>query len=293
MADATAGNPLAYRHAVVLYSAESTFGTAVAPATHCGLAGVRLGKPSNNAHYWGPGSASFLAAKGGHTLSEVALRWPAIVTGAKTLLTKAFRASGVLPSITLGLGYQDDVIPTKSADQIAGFKVGAYEFSLDASGGHGPLSGSITGVGYPPTTVTNLTQALSSTAPWSTYEGVFTRAAGSYPIRSWNVAGNHNLRPDYRIPGSTPASNIRSHFYLTEQAEVITGRISRYEALGVSVHANTIEQFAMVLVLTSLTDSATLTFTFADVDFDIEEKEEDENGIFWSANYQAKTCVLS
>lgn len=294
MADASAGEPLAYRHGVVLYSAQVTKGTPVTPATSCGNARVGWTQHSGNASFRGPGSASRTAVKGGGIYTDWNIRYEALQTGAKALIQKAARAAGVLPLLTLGFGYQDDVaIPNRSADQIQDCKIGSLRMGLDASGGHGPLSAEISGVGGLITVLTTLAPATLVTTPWMTYEGVFTRAAAAYQLRSWDMELNHNLSRDHVIPGATPASFQRGFSYLTEHAEAITGSISRYAAPGVAIQGNTVSTFAMQLVLTNLVDAAALTLAFTSVDFDEMQTSEDENGIFYSWNYEATGLTIS
>lgn len=295
MALASAGDPLAYRHAVALYSPEVTYGTPVTPATAIGLCSVRSVMRNNNRYFSGPGSENYVAVKGGETRTEWDLRFPAVQTGSKTFLLKAQRSGGVVPPLTLGFGYQDDTptTPLKSADQISGAKIGSLELGLDASSGHGPLTASMSGIGLPATTLTSLVPATLSTTPWDSYEGIFTRAGSAYPIRTFAMTLNNNLSADYIIPGASPGSNIRGPRYVTEHAAVIEGTISRYERSGVNIFADCPVGAAMVLVLTNLCDSVALTLTFAGVIFGDEEMSIDENGIFWSFSFRAKTLVMS
>lgn len=294
MADASLGEPLGYRHAVIMYSAETTFGTAVLPAVACGIAKASHTKHTSNASFRGPGSADLVARKGGSTYTSWSLRYDAIQVGIKTLLTKAARVAGIVPPITLGLGYVDDAgTPNKHIDQIAGAKIDTLELGLDASGGHGPLTGSLAGIGFPPTTVTTFTAATEVSDPWFTYEGVMTRAAAAYQVRSFSMNLANNLSRDHVIPGALPGSNVRSHKYVTEHGRDISGEFTRYEATGVNNQANAIPEFALVLVLTSLTDAGTLTLTFGDVSVDDETIDADEGGRFIRCPWTAKTLVVS
>lgn len=294
MANASLGEPLGFRSSVVLYSNETTFGTPVTPANSLGICTVNLTKHSSNAFYYGPGSATFLAAKGGEAWSEWGIRFPAIQSGHKTFLQRVARTDGEVPSNTLAFGYQDDVAgtPNRSADQIAGARINTLELNLDATGGHGPLTGGVTGMGFPPTTVTTLAPATLTSTPFWSYEGVVTRAGSAYPVRSFSMNLTNNLRRDHVIPGATPGSNIRSHKYLSSHNIEVSGQVSRYEAPGVSVLANSISQFAMVLTLTSL-EAGSLVLTFANVSFDDETVDQDENGIFWSFGYRAQSVAIT
>lgn len=291
---AVAGEPLGRRHGVVLYSAQPTYGTAVTPATGVGIFNTSHTQHSSNTDFRGPGSANFVARKGLSTYTEWSLRSEALQTGSKTLLLKAQRASGVIPMITLGIGYQDDAgTPGRSADQIQDCKIGSMSLGLDASSGHGPLSCELSGVGGLITVLTTLAPALLTTTPWDTSEGVVTLAGAAWALRTFTVQTNQNLSRDHVIPGVAPSTFKRGHAYLTEHDEEISGSISRYARSGVSIQADTITQQAMVVVLTNRVDSATLTLTFATVDLDNEKWDEDANGLFWSADFTAKTLVMS
>lgn len=284
---------MARRHGVVLYSAQSTYGTAVTPATACGIFAVSNVQKSNNLDLRGPGSPNFVARKGGSIYSEWSMRSPSLQTGSKTLLTKAVRASGVVPMITLGFGYSDDGTPTRSADQIQDCKIGSMSLGLDASSGHGPLTCELSGVGGLITVLTTLAPATLSTTPWMTYEGVLTKGGSAYPVRTWNVNVEQNLSRDHVIPGATPSTFVRGHTYLTEHDETISGSVSRYIRQGDSQQAATITSSAMVLTLTNLVDSVVLTLTYTSVDFENEKMDIDEGGIFWSADYTAKTLTIA
>ncbi len=289
-----AGEPLARRHGVVLYSAQSTYGTPVTPATGCGIFTVSHTQHSSNLDVRGVGSPNFVARKGGSAYSEISLRSEALQSGSKTLLQKAMRSSNDVPLITLGIGYQDDAgSPARSADQIQDAKIGSMSLGLDASSGHGPLTCELNVVGGLITVLTSLAPALITSTPWMTYEGVLTKGGSAFGCRTFNVNVNQNLSRDHQIPGSAPASFVRGHSYLTAHDEMITGSVSRYVRIGDTVQASTITQSAMVLTLTNLVDSVALTLTFATVDFDNEKLDEDANGIFWSADFTAKTLVIS
>src|SRR5579862_6011423 len=148
MANAASGEPLGFRNAVVLYGVQSAYGTPATPATSAGLARVSWTKCSSNAYFQGPGSAGFQARKGGSTFVDWTVQLPAVQTGAKSLLQKAARSGGVLPLLTLGLGYQDDQpTPNRDADEIQDCKVNLLRLGLDASSGHGPLVASLSGIG--------------------------------------------------------------------------------------------------------------------------------------------------
>jgi hypothetical protein len=295
MADSAAGEPLGYRHGVVLYSAQTTLGTAVTPATSCGAAKVSWTKHSNNLAVRGPGSANRLAVKGGSTFVDWRIRYDAAQSGVKTLLTKIERASGVLPLLTLGFGYQDDVgTPNKSADQIQDCKVTSLRLGLDATGDHSPLTAELSGVGGLVTVLTTLVPATLTTVPWMSYEGVFTRAGSAYQLRSFDVTKESRVTRDNVIPGAAPSTDKRGFKYLTEHEETIRGNISRYAVSGISEQSTPIPTtFAMVLVLTEAVAGTVLTLTFAGVDFDEVVVDEDEGGIFYSWAFEANSLAIT
>ncbi len=293
MADATAGNRLARRHGVALYSAQTTWGTAVTPATSVGNALVNHTKVSGNTSHYGPGSPNRRSVSSGSSIVNWEMSFPEVQTGTKTLITKGVRSSGILPLITLGFGYSDDVAtPNRSADQIQDCKIGNVSLSLDASGGHGPLSCTLSGMGTIITALTTLAPATLTTTPWHTFEAVLTRAGAAFPVVNWSMELNHNLTADYIIPGAAPTS-LRTPVTFTEHNETITGSMSLRTRTGVSVQADCVSTFASVLTLTNVCDSVTLTVTFAGMSFDNERLEMGEDGLMWTVDYEAQTVTIA
>lgn len=288
--------PLGRRHGVALYSAETTFGTAVTPATAIGAGSIDWTKVNNNRYVRTLGSANHVAVKGGEAYTEWTIGMPdGVQTGAKTFLLKAQRASGVLPSFTLGFGYQDDDSPVnKSADQITGCKINTMELGLQAGpDGFGPLTASFSGFGQVPTNLTSLVPAVLTTTPWVAYEAAFTKGGSAYPLRGFTLTLDNGLSRDYVIPGATPASNLRGPTYITEHDQTISGTLTRNCASGVDVQADCPTAFAMVLVLTNECDATALTLTFADVLFENENATFDESGYSVTIPYTAKTLAIT
>lgn len=293
MANASSGDRLARRHGVVLYSAQTTWGTAVTPATAVGNCLTNHTKVSNNQSHYGPGSPNRRAVSGGSSLINWEVSMPEVQTGQKTLIGKAFRSSGVLPLVTLGFGYSDDQgTPNRSADQLQDCKIGNVSFSLDASGGHGPLSCTMSGMSTISTTLTTLAPATLTTTPFHTFEGVLTRAGSAFTVVSWSMELNHNLTADYVIPGAAPTS-LRTPTFFTEHNETITGSMTLRTRTGVNVLADCPSTFASVLTLTNVCDSVTFILTFANMSFDNERMEIGEDGIIWSVDYEAQTVALT
>lgn len=294
MANAAAGEPLGYRHAVVLWSAQAVQGTPATPAAAAGLAQVRLARHGSTARFRGPGSPGIVARKGGETWAEWSLRFPAVQSGGKNLLLKALRGGGVLPWLTLGLGYEDDSVPSvKAADQVQDCKIERLSLSLEAGRGHAPLTAEISGAGGLVTSVTTLTRSTLSSAPWMTYEAVIQQEALAFPCRSLELEVEHDLRREHLLPGAAPAVFPRGWRYLSEGMETIRGRISRYVDLAADVQGAAVETVDISLLLTSLDDAATLSLTLTGVDYDTRELEEDEEGIFWSWSFEASGWSLA
>lgn len=293
MANASAGEPLVLRHGVALYSAQTTYGTPVTPATSCGacMVGVRL--PSNNVSVFGPGSATRLAVRGGSVRAEWTMRWEHAQTGIKTLLQKIGRTSGVAPLLTLGFGYSDDEgTPNRSAYQIQDCKVDRLSIRWDKSSGNAPVAVEMSGIGGLVTALTTLAPATLSTTPWMVADAYLTRAASAYPVRSFEVEVTNNLSPDAVIPGSAPASYHRGHSYLTEHNINVRGRMVRYGLPAVTVQGQTLSTAAMVLAMTNPDDAVAFTTTLASVDYS-EEEFNLEKELLWNIPYEATSVAFS
>lgn len=292
------GDPLPLRDGVALVSAQVSYGTAVTPATSLGAVRCNHTKQGNAQAFFGPGSANAFAIKGGSTPTEWELSWEAIQAGVKPMLVRAVRPAKVLPVFTLGLGYADDTgTPAKSADQIQDCKVGQLNMSLDASGGHGPLTANMSGLGGLVTPLTTLSPATFATGPFYSYEAVLESddggGAAGFPVRSFSLAVNHNLRHGYRIPGATPGSFIRGPFALVEHFENISGSISLFTRSGEDPHADTLQELDWTLTFTNLSDASTIAITLGDLVLSNERFEMSDEGLIWSCDYIAKTFGLS
>ncbi len=289
------GEPLSMRHGVGLYSAQTTLGTAVTPATTIGPATFGHTKRSNNTSFRGPGSPNRYAVKGGMTLTEWEINWAGLTSGVKTLLGKGTRTAGLLPLITLGFGYKDDTSPTpaKSADQIQDCKVGSLELSYEAGDDHNPITGGISGIGGLITELTTLDPATDTSTPFYTYEAIALLDAGAYEMVSFNVSVNHNLNPKTAIRGAAAASFPRGPKYYLEGDEVITGSITRYRRMTVSPFADCPSAAGdLSIVLTNLCDATTLTLALTNLSYDNERFEGADN-LLWSADFEATSFAIS
>lgn len=294
MANAAAGEPLGYRHGVVLWSAQAVQGTAVTPASAAGLASARLALHGETARFRGPGSAGILARKGGEAWAEWSLRFAAVQPGALALLQMAERTGGVLPWLTLGIGYEDDMTPpNRAADQVRDCKIDRLRLSLDAGRGHAPLTAELDGAGGLTTSTGALARAVMTSAPWMSYEAIMLQGGAAFACRSFELEVDHGLRREHLIAGAAPAAFGRGWRYLSEGPEQIRGRISRYLDAAAAVQADQVAQVNLSLTFTSVDDASTLTLQLTGVDYDTRELEEDEEGIFWSWSFEASTWSLA
>lgn len=295
MSNAASSEPLPLRTAVVKWAAQSGFGTAASLTTSTGIALASFNKQSNNAFYRGPGSPNFVTAKGGETYADLSLRYPALQTGVKALILKANRASGVVPFISLGIGYEDDQgTSNKSVERFRDVVITGLALAFDASGGPAPLTADLTLFGTVADTVTSLTRATDTTSPWMTYEAAVTNEGSGYPVVAFSLNVAHNVTRDHVAPGSTPASNPRSCTFITTHDEVITGSITRYAAIGHNIQANTLAEKDLVVTFTSLDAGTTvLTVTLNNCIFNNEQHEQTEQGLRWSADFECQTFSLA
>lgn len=287
------GEPLVLRNAVALVSAQSVLGTAVTPATVLGDCRVSNTKHSDNRNFRGPGSANRIGVKGGTTSSDWRMAFGSVTSLQKPMLLRAFRASGLLPYFTLGLGYKDDAgTPVSSADQIQDCKVGSLELNLDTGDRHNPLTASMSGMGLGTTNLTSLNPAVLLTQPYMSYEAVLNDGA-AFPVRTLSVSVNQNISLVTHVPGVTPSSFVRAPFAIIEHFEAINGKISLYAPPSVNVQANTIVLKTLTLAFTNLDDASTLVLTLTNCSYDNLEQAQSDQGILWSFDFEATTGTLA
>lgn len=284
-----AGQPLPLAAAVAKFSAQSVFGTAVTPATALGtvLAGYR--KISKRKYYRGPGSANPQAVKQGSTHFEWSLRWQATQSGVKSFLLNSVRSGGTLPLFTLGIGYVDDTSPTplKRIQQIQDCVMNQIQLSLAAENDVADLAVECSGFGTIGTVLTAGSKGTVASTPWVSAEGVLTNGS-AFKCPQFQVSVNHNVSLDYLIYGSSPGSGQFAPQFLTPHAEVINGSLTRYEPLGADVHALTVVEQALSLVLTNVDDSVTLTVGPGNCSYAEEQEQQTDNGIRWSTNFEGR-----
>ncbi|MBM3459688.1 MAG: hypothetical protein FJX77_14290 [Armatimonadetes bacterium] len=293
MASAAAGERLGQRHQVALYSAQSTYGTPVTPATSLGACEWELENNSNNLRVFGPGSASALAVRGGTVESRARLRWSHVQTGVKTLLQKVGRSSSVVPLVTVGLGYKDDEgTPVRSASQLQDAKVGRLSLAFDKSQGNAPITAEMELVGGLITTVTSLDPATLATTPWMVADCHFTRGGSSYPIVALTCEIDNDLAPIYKVSGTAPSSFHRGHAELLERQIRVRGSMTLQATSGVTLLGQTISSFAAVMTCTNPDDAVSLILTFAGMTFD-EETMSGKDELLWTIGYTATSCAIT
>jgi hypothetical protein len=203
------------------------------------------------------------------------------------------RASGLVPLLTLGLGAADDTgTPVVHIDQIQDCKVERLSISVDASNGHGPVTGSMSGVGTLLTRLTTGAAALLTSTPWMTQDAVLTRAAAAYEAVSISFEVANNISRDFAVAGVAP-SNPRLPRSFTEHDRTFGGEITRYADAGPALQGSTLTPFAQVLTLTNPVDSVVLTATWANVTYGNEERRLDRTGYRSRTPFRARGLVLA
>lgn len=289
---ATAGQPLPGRTGIILYSAQSVQGTAVTAATAVGLASWDVTNDAGLQAFYAVGSPDALFLTPGNSVVTGTIPIQAFQTSA--FLLRAQRSSGVLPWNTLLVGYQDDA-GTDYGWQIQDCKIGSFDVSLDVGG---PLTGSFSFTGGLITELTTgLTAANLSETPRMRYEAVLTKGGSAHESVGFRVNANHNLTPDFVIPGTAPSTFKRGWSYLTEGNISVTGEITRFVKSGIDLQAGTISDFAMALTVTDIAGGmtpTTLTFTFAGAKFGQERwSAGPEQTHQWTTPFTAKTLTIA
>lgn len=294
MANASLGQPLPLSTAVAKYGVQSAYGTAASPTASLGIIRAGYTQMSSIQRFFGPGSEAIMAKVGGAAYTQFQLQIPAVQISLKALLQKALRTNGILPFLTLGIGYEDDVTPTsnKSMAQIKDCVIDQLELSLDAGSETNPLTGSLSGFGAPsPAELTNQSRLTLADAPWTAYQALCTEEGSAFEIERWSLSVNNNASRDHAIRGSAPSGNARGHSYVTPHQLNISGNISLYRKFPYDVHGSSVLNKDLSLVLTSGSD--VLTVLLNDCDYDNVEFRMDDQGIRWSFAYTATTWNLT
>jgi hypothetical protein len=295
MADMTLEEPLTLRNGLVMWSPETAFGTPVAAVNALELVTYRKVKRNGLEYYYGIGSDDFQAYKALEAWTELELRFSAVTANHKSFFQQFLKTAGDVPSSTVTIGQEDDVLPTsnKRADQVAGAKGNALEFSYSTANGPGVLTASATLWGLPPTVLTNRAKpTLPEGTPYTSNESVALRDGAGYKVRQFSFRLNNGLSRDHVGPAATPSGNSRAPAHLTAHNREISGTIQRYAPTPVSIHGDCPAAFPYVVTWTPLCGGANFVLTLADMVFEEETEDADENGIFWTTPFRARTWDL-
>lgn len=260
------GRSLHSREGVALWSAQSTQGTAVAPATGLGVAEVNATDNGDFRQIYTVGKTNLHKNKGGIARTD----WSANIQNVedKAFLQKLIRSSGVLPWVTLGFGSNDGT--NKETWQIQDCKLGQAEIALD---GGGFLSANVSGIGGLITVLSGvggLVAAHLTGMPFISYEGVMLYNASAYEVKGFRTTINHNLEVEAVIAGAARTSGKKRMWdYLTEGREIITGSVTLGAASATSFQAdNPAAGSNMSLALTDVASGAhTITIALTQVEF--------------------------
>lgn len=286
MANAVLGEPLGLRHAVALWGTQSEYGTPAAPTAGLGPVRARLVRRDEVRPLFGAGAAGAVAWAPGATYAEWVLHLPAVLPAHAPLLQSALRTGGVLPLLTLALGYQDDGDPAaRAAEQVQDCKAGRLELELDASRGHGPLTATVAGLGgriqgSAPSPVPAVGE------PWCSHQAVALLDTEPFALRSLRVRLEHRLSRDHVLPGTAPAAFPRGHRYLTEHDQRLRGTLSRYAPAGVAGQAAAAPAHSLLVELPA-PGGETLRLQVTGCRFTLERLEADERGLVWTAEFEA------
>lgn len=289
---AIAGGALPGRTGIILYSAQTDQGTPVTPATAAGLASWDVTNDAGMQAFHAVGQSTALFLKPGNSVVTGTISIAALQTSA--LLLRAQRSSGVLPWNTFLFAYEDDA-STDYGWQVQDAKIGSYDISLDAGG---PLTGSFSFTGG---LITELSSSLEpanlTPTPMWAYEAVLTKGGSAHESVGFRLNVNHNLEPQYTIPGAAPSTFKRGFSYLTEGQMNISGEITRFAKSGIDLQAGTISDFALVLTCTDVAGGMTpnaISFTFAGVKFGSERWAAGPEGTHqYTTPFLAKTLTVA
>lgn len=288
---AVAGEPLAGRHMVALYSTQVSQATGVTPATSPGIVSFDLTLDADMRVVRTIGQAAPLFLKPGVAVSQWSLNVEAVQT--KAVLELAERTSGVLPWITWGFGADYDS-GTSHAFQVIDCKVGQLDLSCEAGG---LLTASLSGPGGLASDLTTLAMANLSETPMMSYECVITKGGSAYIGRSFRMSVNHNLAVESRLHGSAPSTFKRGWSYITEGPEDITGEFVRFDKSGINMHADTISDFSLVATFTDIAGGMTpntITVTLSNCKFGSERFAGEVDGIAtYATPFVAKTWAVT
>jgi hypothetical protein len=249
---------------VLLYSLQSVFATAVAPAETLGIAEYNATDDGDFRQFFTVGKKNLHKNKAGNAKVDWQVRLNGL--GSPDLLALGVRTSGQVPWITWGFG-SDAVDASPEAWQVQDSKCDTLECSLD---GGGILTASLQGIGGQKSTLTTLTADPGDDNPFFSYEAICTLAGSAFELKGFRFTVNHNLTPEYVIRGTSVSSARRRLWdYLTEGNEEISGSVilarkysKDFQALCPAADGD------LVLTLTEACDALnTFAITLEDVEF--------------------------
>lgn len=283
--------PYAGRHLFALWSAQVSKGTAVTPATAMGLVDWDVTSDTDLRTVHGLGTPNALFLKPGINKVDFSARITEVQTSAFAL--KGQRSSGVLPWITIGVGYVDDDA-TVYGWQVQDAKVHRVEFGLEAGG---MLNATVSGVGGAITDLSAGAAANLSQKPLMSYEAVLTKGGSAYESVGFSLTLDHNVDVQSVIPGSAPSSFKRGWSYQTEQNLGITGSITRFAKSSANLQADTLSDFAIVLTCTDIAGGMSpnvVSLTFANAQFGSEQFTGSRDGGFRATTpFVAKSLTIA
>ena len=267
-----AGEPLEGRHGVIAYSAQTVWGTAVTPATAVGICDIEDVEDADVREIQGLGQAGAQFLTLGELREEFNIQ--NFLPQGEEFLVKCIRASGVLPWLTLAIGYQDDAAtPAKWTRQVQDCKVGQLEMTLESGGLFTSSASGVGGLVTELTGVSGIAPILDTTnQPFHWYEAVLTSGGSALEADSFRVSVNHNLRRKHPILGAAPGSGPlltapRLWKYLPEGRLQIAGEVATFGKMSTDLQANTQAGVSVVLTLTSKGSSGVITITLTGTKF--------------------------
>lgn len=281
------------RNAVVLMSAQTTWGTPVTPATAVGIVNFDVTSDTDLRDIYTLGKAGVHMFKPGFNQVDWSMNITWLQT--KAFLQKAVRSSGALPLVTMGFGYRDDAA-TVYIWQVQDCKIGSFDLALEAGG---PVTADTTGIGRLITNLSAGSAAYLTEVPFLSYEAVLTKGGSAYESRRVRMAVDHHLQPTQVIHGTAPASLKRFFKYLPEGREEISFEIERFQKSAANLQADTLTDFAVSLAVTDIAGGGTpnaVTIALADAQFNDERlaaSDDPDTPITFTTSGRAKTFAIS
>lgn len=260
---------------VLLYSTQSTYNTAVTPATGIGVAEFNATDNGNFHQFFTIGNKNLYKNKGGVAQVDWQVRIPGL--GSSAVLALGKRTNGQVPWITWAFG-SDAVDAAPEAWQVQDSKVNTMEVSLD---GGGIMSASLQGIGGYKTDAAGLTAVVPTEVPFMSYEAVLTLASVAFEVKSFSMTVNHNLTTESVIRGAArTTAQQRLWDYMTEGHELIEFHINVARVYSKAMQAGCPGvDGSMVLTMTEVcTPSNTFAITMTGCEFLTQERSMPADG---------------